>query len=192
MGCVDKKLIDTIVENIDEVLKYPEVRNAIVDHDIKEKQKTKKIDIKTDNIKEFSLRFNDGITFILFYEDFIVNYLFTLKTYGINPKVITHGEIIQYGCLLLTSLKDNGVYAVMNLEELKTNEFYKKYSAFFKRIENDDVEIVGDISTADIGKLFQVYLPFQIMPSIIDNDVRNKTKNIYDKTCKRYKYKKED
>lgn len=200
---VNKNFIDFIVDNIDEILSYQEVRNAIASHDIKKrleedkkkeeaaKLKQAKINLKEqkNNLKEYELRFNNGITFIIFYEDLIVNYLFTLKAKGIEPKVITQGEIIQYGGLLLSHLKENGIHAVINLDDMKIAEFYKKHSAFFKRIANEDTEIVGELSTADISKLFHIYLPYQIMPSIIDEEVRTKTEKIYKDACKRLQNK---
>ena len=196
---VNKNIIRFIVDNIDEILEHNEVREAIIKHDVRKKAeeekkameirklKQAKIDVEEEknNLEEYNKRIvnNGKYSFRLFYEDFLVNYLYTLKGKGIEPTVITQAEVMAYAGVIVQKIS-----AYIDLDDMRIQEFYKKYNAFFKRIADDNTEIVGELSTADLSKMFHIYLPYEIMPIITDEDVRKEALRIYENAHKTYKY----
>ena len=123
---VNKNLIKFIVDNIDEILSYQEVRNAIASHDIKmrleedkkkeeaAKLKQAKIDLEEqkNNLKEYELRFNNGITFIIFYFSISASYnsLYDLQVFNNSSCVPS--------CLTLPSSMNNILLASFIVESL--------------------------------------------------------------------------
>ena len=172
--------------------------------------KQAKIDLakQKNDVIEYKKRYSETdhtVNINLFFEDVLMIYIYILKTKNIEPEVITRGEIDNF-CGTLQSYfigmkaarkkhvegKDVDIEKVvcvyLNFDDMRMQEFYQRFNQFFKRIQDDDTEILNQLTISDIGSLYLSILPTEVYHALTDEGVRNKVVEIFKGIHKTYKF----
>ncbi|MBR3489962.1 MAG: hypothetical protein IKH36_00565 [Bacilli bacterium] len=158
--------------------------------DLARKEKLKK-DINELDKRIYKTTINNvNITgYKIFFEDLVILYLYLLKITGKNiPKgeIIKYDTLISFGGFLTNTMSKNGILAILDLNEDKIIDFYLNNNMYFKRKENDNIEIKEDISITDLCSNFITYIPYEVFNTLLetrnialDEEKRNALKKNY-------------
>jgi hypothetical protein len=158
--------------------------------DLARKEKLKK-DINELDKRIYKTTINNvNITgYKIFFEDLVILYLYLLKITGKNiPKgeIIKYDALISFGGFLTNTMSKNGILAILDLNEDKIIDFYLNNNMYFKRKENDNIEIKEDLSITDLCSNFIIYIPYEVFNTLLetrnialDEEKRNTLKKNY-------------
>ena len=112
-------------------------------------------------------------------EDLVSNLLIEYKTRNIKDYV-TYKEIALYANNIGKSLAEENIDLVVSMNREKTNRFLQLYSNYFVEVkEESKIQLREGITAADLIDEFRGYLPFNLLLSMIDDNVVIKTIETY-------------
>ena len=112
-------------------------------------------------------------------EDLVSNLLIEYKTRNIKDYV-TYKEIALYANNIGKSLAEEDIDLVVNMNKEKTDRFLQLYNNYFVEVkEESKIQLREGITATDLIDEFRGYLPFNLLLSMIDDNVVTKTIETY-------------
>lgn len=112
-------------------------------------------------------------------EDLVSNLLIEYKIRNIKDYV-TYKEIALYANNIGKSLAEEDIDLVVSMNREKTDRFLQLYSNYFVEVkEESKIQLREGITATDLIDEFRGYLPFNLLLSMIDDNVVTKTIETY-------------
>lgn len=112
-------------------------------------------------------------------EDLVSNLLIEYKARNIKDYV-TYKEIALYANNIGKSLAEEDIDLVVSMNREKTDRFLQLYSNYFVEVkEESKIQLREGITATDLIDEFRGYLPFNLLLSMIDDNVVTKTIETY-------------
>lgn len=108
--------------------------------------------------------------YIIVIEDLFFNLLITLKKDDIDPKVLTHKEICDYGKKLVEFASTKEIKIVLSLSRDQTYRFYNDNYGVIEDNEHGGIKILKNLSTDELIYDYRGYLPLDVLLLILDKD----------------------
>ena len=112
-------------------------------------------------------------------EDLVSNLLIEYKNRNIKDYV-TYKEIALYANNIGKSLAEENIDLVVSMNKEKTDRFLQLYSNYFVEVkEESKIQLREGITATDLIDEFRGYLPFNLLLSMIDDNVVTKMIETY-------------
>lgn len=110
--------------------------------------------------------------YFLVLDDLFYNLLKTLKEDDIDPKVLTHQEVCNYGKKLEEFAKNNGINIILLLSRDRTYQFYRNNYGIVEDDEQGAIKIIKNITKEELIGKYRGYLPLDVLLLIEDKNFK--------------------
>ena len=109
--------------------------------------------------------------YIVEIEDLVSNLIIEFKVRNIK-NYVTYDEIDKYAANIIKQLRLENIDLIIDMNRYKTNRFFQVYSDFFEE-SKDETKIIlkENVSEEDLINEFRGYLPFNLLLTMIDDNV---------------------
>ena len=118
--------------------------------------------------------------FNIFIEDLVGNLFYTLKSNNIDVNEISYNLIEKYKCILADNFIKNNIHYRFNLSRDDTYQFLINNSKYYEESEDEkNIVLVHDYDASFFANRYQGYLSLEVLKTILDNEVIDKTIKAY-------------